>query len=129
MVDASEGTRPGEPVGKCDGGYAAVVVPDEGHAGGPSGGGRHRLGVGKRARQRLLARDVLAGLQRRDRLLGMDVVRSGDVDQADLGCRDRGPPVRARDLPSPAGGECIELARVATDHGVHDRSRIDVEES
>ena len=48
------------------------------------GGGGHRPSIGQRAGERLLARDVLARLERGDGLLGMNVVGRADVDQPDV---------------------------------------------
>ena len=79
--------------------------------------------------ERLLAGDVLAGLEGGDRLLGMDVVRAWRCRRG----RRRRTVTAARQsvvvvLPTPAVGELGELGRVAADHGVHRRQRIDVEE-
>ena len=52
--------------------------------GGPLGGGGHRLGLGDRVGQRLLAQHVLAGRQRGDRDLGVGVARRADVDEVDV---------------------------------------------
>ncbi len=46
--------------------------------------GEHRLGVGDGRRHRLLAENVLARLERRDRLLGVQRVGSADHDDVDV---------------------------------------------
>ena len=117
-----------ELVGEGDRRHASVVEPHEGPAHRGGGRRRHRLGVGERAGERLLAGDVLAGLEGGDRLLGVDVVRRGDVDEVDVVGGDRGAPVGGRPGPAPAGGEGRQLVGVAGAHEVHRRRGIDVEE-
>ena len=65
-------------------------------------GGGHRLGIGQRSGERLLAGDVLAGLEGGDRLLGVNVVRRADVDEPDVVGGDRGAPVGGRGAASPS---------------------------
>ena len=84
---------------------AAVVVPNERLARGFFSGFGHLSGTVERVGQRLLAGDVLAGLQRGDRMLGMNIVGRHHIDQVDLGIVDGGLPVGARILPAPAVGE------------------------
>src|SRR4029079_10799756 len=81
----------------------AIVVPDEGFALlGLARGIAHLPGVGERARQRLFASDVLSSSQRRGGLLGMEGVRSADIDQPYCGIAHRIFPVSGRVLPAPA---------------------------
>ena len=90
VIHPTQGAGGHQLVGERHGGDAPVVVPDEGLACGGCRRGGHRLGVGQRSCERLLAGDVLAGLERGDRLFGMDVVRRADVDQVDGIVGDRG---------------------------------------
>jgi hypothetical protein len=61
-----------------------VAGPDDDlHASGV-GGGLHRAASGQVERHRLFHQDVLAGLRRGDRQLGVGLVGSGDVDEFDL---------------------------------------------
>src|SRR4029079_1363015 len=55
--------------------------------------GHHRLGFVKRPAKRLFAKHVLAGLQRGDRYLGVNVGRSAHDDGIDVGALDRASPV------------------------------------
>src|SRR5918997_275585 len=64
-------------IGEADHGADAV-------AGGAGGGLGHRLGLGDGVGQRLLAQHVLAGLERRDRDLGVGRTRGADVDKVDV---------------------------------------------
>ena len=128
VVDPPERTLGHELMREGDGRNPPVVEPHERRTRRRGGGRRHRLGVGERAGQRLLAGDVLAGLESGDRLLGMDIVRRGDVDEVDVVGGRRLAPVRRGVRPAPAGGELGELRLVASADEVHGRSRIDVEE-
>jgi predicted dehydrogenase len=60
---------------------------------------------------------VLAGLERRDRLFGVHVVRRTDVDEPDVIGRDRRVPVGGVVLPAPPLGELAELTVVARNDG------------
>jgi len=70
--------------------------------------------------QRLLADDHLAGLGRRHRHLGVDVVRHADVDDVDGVVVDDLAPVRDERFEAPGVGERLGLVRLqATRHLQH----------
>ena len=108
--------------------HPPVVEPDRRRTGRVAGGGDHRLCIAEGPGERLLTGDVLARLEGGDRLLGMDVVRGGDVDEADLIGGDCRMPVGRVVLPAPSLGELSELGIVAGDDGVHLRHWVDGEE-
>ena len=68
-----------------DGRATAVVVPDEGLDPGLLGRLDHRAGLGQRAGDRFLARDILAGLDGGHGHRGVHEVGRHDVNQVDLG--------------------------------------------
>src|SRR5262249_43273625 len=91
---------------EADGGDTPVVEPDERSRSAPLRLGRrarHRARVLERARKRLLAGHVLAGLEHRDAGLGVQIVGGRDVDEADrLVVRDLAPVGRGtRNAPAP----------------------------
>ena len=128
VVDPADAAGGHQTVSQGDGRHPPVVEPDRRRAGAPCCGRDHRPSIAERAGERLLAGDVLAGLERGDRLLGVDVVRCADVDEPDVIGRDRRVPVGRVVLPAPALGELSELIFVAGDDRVHRRERIDGEE-
>ena len=105
VIDPTEGARCHQLVGERHGGDSPVVVPDERLTFGGCRRRGHRLGVGQRSGERLLAGDVLAGLECGDRLFGVDVVRRADVDEVDGVVGDAAAPVDGGVEPSPTLGE------------------------
>ena len=71
-----------------DGRDVAEVVRDVQHDAGSSRRRDHLVGLVDGARDRLLDEDVLAGLRRGDRLLGVERVRRADVDGVDVVASD-----------------------------------------
>ena len=65
-------------------GVIAVVERLHQHPAGAGGGSRHRLGLGRVGRERLLAEHVLAGIEGADGPLGVQPVGQGVVDGLDL---------------------------------------------
>ena len=131
VEDAPEAPLLDQPVRERHRGAATIVVPDEGaHAllGGGARGEHHLLRVGERAGERLLARDMLAGLEARDRHLGVEMVRRRDIDELDLGVREQVLPVHGRVLPAPLGGERGGFRGVATRDHAHRGRALEVEE-
>ena len=95
---SGEGDGRDAPVGEPDHGQHAVLGRS------PCSGG-HRLGLGHRVRQRLLAQHVLAGVEGRDRDLGVGVPGGADVDQVDVRTVEQPGPVGLGLLPAhPLGG-------------------------
>ncbi|MEG8037531.1 hypothetical protein QP157_20095 [Sphingomonas sp. LR61] len=86
---------------------------------GGCGSGGHRLGLFDGVRERLLAQDVLAGLERGDR--DLDVRRSGrhDVDDVDVRVGHDGAPVGRRSLPAVLHASGLGAFRVAPDDHRH----------
>ena len=87
-------------------GMEAQVEADAEHESALARGSHHRAGVAGAERHRLLDEDVLARLERRDRLLGMQRVRRREVDGVDRGV-----------------GEHIRELRVGHDAAVASRER------
>ena len=112
--------------------HASVVEPDEGLDAllrRLLRGVTHRPGIVERSGERLLARDVLARLERRDRHLGMQMVRGADVHEIDLGIRDQRLPVGGAGLPAPLLGETTRLGAVASAGRLHHDRPTQFEES
>ena len=100
-----------------DRGRAAVGVADGGDRVGLLRRGDHRLGVGERARQRLLAEHVLARGEQALDDLAVQVVGDHDADRVDVGrVGDRAPVVLGALVAVPLGG-------VVGDRFVHVRDR------
>ena len=79
------------------------------------GGAHHRLGVGERSRQRLLAEHVLPRTCRSDRVLRVQVRRRRDHDEIDV---VRGTDLfRARDAGAAFPRECCRLIEGDGGHG------------
>ena len=115
-------------LGQGDGRHAPVVEPHHVRL----AGGRHRRhqlpalrGI---HRQRLFAGDHLAGRGRGLGDLQMHVVGGADVDQVDVGPLHHAAPVGVGLLPSPVGGERLELVRLARAGRLHHRLVLQVEE-
>ena len=109
--------------------HPPIVEPDESLAGGVRGGSRHRFGVRNRCGKRLLACNVLAGFERSDSRIAVDVVRSSDINEVGVFAGDGGLPVGRVVLPAPGGSEVGELRGVASDDGVHSWPRRHLEEA
>ena len=109
--DVPDGADPplgDEPLGQADGRHATVGEAHhraDARLRGLLGRGRHGLGLGDAVGERLLAEDVLAGLERLDGDLGVGVARGADVDQVDVGALDHRVPVGLDRLPAEPGGD------------------------
>src|SRR5262245_49430683 len=100
-------------MGEGNRGAAAVDVPDEGlEVLVGAGGVTHFAGIIQRAGQRLLAGDVLAGLEGEDGVLGVGVVGGGDVHQVDVGLGDGFLPLGGGVVPAPEFLEGVVLVGV-----------------
>lgn len=103
--------------GVRDRGHPAVV---EAHHGDLAAGRRalrglgHRLGLGDRVGERLLAQHVLARLQGGDGDLGMAVAGGADVDELHIVPGDEGAPVGLRRRPAMTGGGRVDRGPVAS---------------
>ena len=99
-----------------------VAVPDKRVTTGPAGGVAHGPSIVEGAGQRLLAGHVLAGLQRRHGLVGVDIVGGGHVDKVDLGVVDGGAPSGGAALPPPPIRELPRRRGVSARH--HRQARL-----
>ena len=120
VVNATELAGVDELLGEHDGGAAAVVIPDHiGHAG-LRDGLEHFFGLGSVEREGLFAEDHLAGLGGGDDLLGVEIVRRGDVDDVDVVARDELLPIGLDGLVAPFVGELLRFRGVAAADGLRD---------
>ena len=87
-----------------DRGHEAVVEAAHVDDAGGRGGGPDRMALGGGAAERLLAEHVLAGRERGERRLDVQVVGADVVEQVDLGIRDQVAPVGRRALEAVAVG-------------------------
>ena len=90
-----------------DGGRPAVGVADGGDAVRPVGHVDHRLGIGERARKRLLAEHMLARRQQALDDLAVQMVGDHDADRVDVGGIGDGTPVVLRPLVAVALGGVV----------------------
>ena len=96
LVDRAHGAFGDEVAEEGDGRNAAVGEADhrpDAPGSRPLGGFGHRFGFRHRVGERLFAQNVLPGLQRGDRDLGVGVAGGDDVDDVDIVAGDHFPPV------------------------------------
>lgn len=121
-----------ESSGVGEGGHPAVVEADHGDlttCGGLFGGRRHRLGLGHRVGERLLAQHVLAGFEGGDGDLRMTVARGADVDELDVVAGDQGAPVGLGGGPAVSAGGGPDGGGVPARDGGEDGQQRQVEDA
>ena len=93
MHHLADGALVDQLLGEADQGIAQVAVADQALDPGPAGGGGDLAGLAAVQRHRLLAIDVLAGGDRRQRDLAMQVAGDADVDDVHRRIGDQSAPV------------------------------------
>jgi hypothetical protein len=100
------------------------VLEDAKRLGARARRGRDGVVLGKRAGRRLLQRDVLAGRQCGDRVLGMHVMRGEDVDRIDVRVLEQAAVVAVDALGRPLGRTARREREVAVADGDNTRARV-----
>ncbi len=119
VADGAEAAVVDDPLRELDGRDAPVVEVDHRNRAGLAPGADHVRGFVQRVRQRLLAVDVLAGLEGRDDDVMMQIAGRRDVDQVNVVPRDELAIVGLVALPAKLFGCLADGLLVAPGDGDH----------
>src|SRR5579885_26582 len=129
VTDFSDAPLFDDSLGERDRRGAAVVVAEHVYDAAPPHGFEHRLGLGERVGERLLAEDDLPGARRGDRDWLMRVAGRADVNHVNVRARDDLLPVGRVLLPAVYARGPFDLRTVAATDDFHQRLERHVEEA